>query len=94
MGFMRLTPENSKATWVAGVTMFSIGGALVTLIGIGGLLLAALNVISFAWEQAALVVVGAVLVVIGLVILRRRSPVTSHLTLKPRATPPPPSQSS
>ena len=72
MGFMRLTPENSRATWVAGVTTFVIGGALVTLVGVGGLSLAALNVISFAWEQAALVIIGAVLVVIGLLIPRRR----------------------
>jgi hypothetical protein len=69
MGFMRLTPENSGATWAAGVTTFVIGGALITLIGVGGLLLAAFNVSSFAWEQAALVIIGAVLVVIGLVIL-------------------------
>ena len=78
MGFMRLTPENSKATWVAGVTTFVLGGALVTLVGVGGLVLAAVNVISFAWEQVALVVMGAVLVVIGLVIPRRRSPLKSH----------------
>jgi hypothetical protein len=67
MGFMRLTPENSKATWVAGVTTCVMGGALVALAGVGGLLLAALSVISFAWEQVALVMIGAVLVFIGLV---------------------------
>jgi hypothetical protein len=78
MGFTRLTPENSTATWVAGVTTFFVGGALVTLIGLGGLSLAALNVISFAWEQAALVVIGAVLVVIGLLIPRKRARLNSH----------------
>lgn len=78
MGFMRLTPENSKATWVAGVTTFVMGGALVTLIGVGGLLLAALSVISFAWEQVALVMIGGVLLVIGLAIPRRRSTAKPH----------------
>lgn len=72
MGFTRLTPGNSKATWVAGVTTFVIGGALVCLVGAGGLLLAALSKIPFRWEQIALAVIGAVLVSVGWAIPRRR----------------------
>jgi hypothetical protein len=71
MGFMRLTPENSRATWIAGVTTFVVGGTLIALVGFGGMLLAAAGVISFAWEQAALIVIGAAVVTIGLVIPRK-----------------------
>ena len=71
MGFMRLTPENSRATRVAGATTFVAGGTLIALVGFGGLLLAAAGVISFAWEQAALIVIGAAVVTIGLVIPRK-----------------------
>jgi hypothetical protein len=71
MGFMRLTPENSRATRVAGVTTFVVGGTLIALVGFGGLLLAAAGVISFAWEQAALIVIGAAVMTIGLVIPRK-----------------------
>jgi hypothetical protein len=71
MGFMRLTPENSRATWVAGVTTFVLGGTLIVLVGVGGLLLAATGVISFAWEQPALIVIGAAVVTIGLLIPRK-----------------------
>ena len=71
MGFMRLTPENSRATWVAGVTTFVAGGTLAALVGLGGLLLAAAGVISFAWEQAALTLIGIAVVAIGMVIPRK-----------------------
>jgi hypothetical protein len=72
MGFMRLTPENARATWAAGVTTFVWGGALITLVGVGGLLLSAVGVMPFAWEQAALAAIGAVVVAIGLAIPRWR----------------------
>ena len=71
MGFIRLTPENSRATWVAGVRTFVLGGALIVLLGLGGLLLAGAGVIPFAWEQAALIVIGAAVVTVGLVIPRK-----------------------
>ena len=72
MGFMRLTPENSVATRVAGVRTFVFGGGVVCLMGVVGAALAAVGVVRFAWEQTALTIIGAAVVCIGLVIPRRR----------------------
>ena len=71
MGFMRLTPENAIATWVAGVSTFVLGGGAIFLLGAAGALLAALGLIAFAWEQAALMIIGAVVAGVGLVIPRK-----------------------
>jgi hypothetical protein len=70
VGFTRLTPENSKATWIAGVVTFVGGGALVFIVGVA-LALSALGVMPFSWEQAALAVIGAALVAVGLIVSRR-----------------------
>jgi len=72
MGFMRLTPQNAIATRVAGTRTFVYGGAIVFLMGAVGAGLAVIGVIAVAWEQAALMVLGAALVTIGLVIPRSR----------------------
>jgi hypothetical protein len=68
MGFMRLTPENAIATRVAGISAFVLGGAAIFLMGTIGSLLAALGLIGFAWEQAALMILGAAVAAVGLVI--------------------------
>jgi hypothetical protein len=65
MGFMRLTPLNAKATHAAGATTFVLGGAAIFLFGALALALAAAQVVEFAWEQAALAVLGAIIAIIG-----------------------------
>jgi hypothetical protein len=72
MGFMRLTPRNAIATRVAGARTFVYGGAIVFLMGAAGAALALAGVVALAWEQAALMVLGAAVVTIGLVIPRSR----------------------
>ena len=72
MGFMRLTPENAIATWVAGVSTFVLGGAAIFFVGALGALLAALGLIAFRWEQPALMIIGAVVGGVGVVIPRKR----------------------
>jgi len=71
VGFYRLTPQNARATWVAGVTTFVIGGGLVCLVGAGSLLLAAVGAMQFSWEQVALTMIGTALVAVGMLIPRR-----------------------
>ena len=72
MGFMRLTPQNANTTRVAGARTFVYGGALVFLMGAAGAALAVSGIVAVAWEMAALMVLGAALVTIGLVIPRGR----------------------
>ena len=72
MGFMRLTPQNAIATRVAGARTFVYGGALVFLMGAAGAALSAVGLVALAWEQAALMILGAIVVTIGLVIPRGR----------------------
>jgi hypothetical protein len=69
---MRLTPENAIATQVAGTRTFIYGGAAIFLIGAVGALSAALGIIGFAWQQAALMIAGAGVACVGLVIPRKR----------------------
>ena len=71
MGFTRLTPENAIATRVAGVSTFVLGGAAIFVMGAVGASLAALGLIGFAWEQAALMILGAAVAAVGLVIPAR-----------------------
>ena len=66
MGFMRLTPR------VAGARTFVYGGAVVFLMGAAVAGLAVFGIVAAEWEMAALMVLGAALVTIGLVILRGR----------------------
>ena len=73
MGFMRVTPQNAIATRVAGARTFVYGGAAVFLMGAAGALLAALGIIAFAWEQAALMILGVTVAGVGLVIPRKTS---------------------
>ncbi len=68
MGFMRLTRGNASATRVAGATTFVYGGAAVFLMGAAGAALATIGLFAFAWEQAALMIIGATVVAVGLVI--------------------------
>jgi hypothetical protein len=72
MGFIRLTPENAIATLVAGKRTFVLGGAVIFLAGAFGALLAIVGFIGFAWEQAALMLIGAFVALVGLVIPRER----------------------
>jgi hypothetical protein len=72
MGFMRLAPQNSIATRVAGARTFVYGGAAIFLTGVVGVLLAAIGLFAFAWEQAALMIIGATVAAVGLVIPRNR----------------------
>jgi uncharacterized membrane protein len=72
MGFIRLTPENSIATRVAGVRTFVLGGALVCITGIVGVALAAAGVVRYSWEPVALTIIGAAVACIGFVMSRRR----------------------
>ena len=72
MGFMRLTPQNAISTRVAGARTFMYGGAVVFLMGAAGAALAVSGIIAAAWEIAALMVLGAALVTIGVVIPRGR----------------------
>lgn len=71
MGFMRLTPLNAKATRVAGVTAFVRGGTVIFLVGAFGLLMAAVHVTTFAWEQVALMLIGAAVVAIGRIVPKK-----------------------
>ena len=64
MGFMRLTPRNASATRVAGARTFVYGGAAVFLMGAAGAALATIGLVAFAWEQAALMTLGATIVVV------------------------------
>jgi hypothetical protein len=73
MGFMRLTPENAITTWIAGISTFVLGGAGIFLVGASGAVFAAHGVIAFRWEQAALMMIGAVVAGVGVVIPRKRS---------------------
>ena len=68
MGFRRLTPENAVATRVAGVRTFLLGGAVIFLAGAAGTAFAAFGLWPFAWEQVALMIIGAVVVSVGFVI--------------------------
>ena len=72
MGFFRLTPANAKATRSAGIAAFVYGGLGLSAVGLGGLLLAAFRLSPFAWEAAALAVIGAVVAATGTVITSRR----------------------
>jgi hypothetical protein len=77
MGFIRVVPENSKAQWVTPTT-FVAGGALVFLLTLGGLLVAALNVIPFVWQQTTRAIIGVALMVVGFVISLVDNPPKSH----------------
>ena len=70
MGFMRLTPQNAIATRVAGARTFVYGGAVIFLMGAAGAALALVGVVALAWEQAALMIIGATVIAAGLVIPR------------------------
>lgn len=72
MGFMRLTPENAAATRVALVGSFVLGGAVIFLAGATGAVLAALGIIAFRWEQAALAIIGAGVAGVGAVVRMKR----------------------
>ena len=70
---MRLTPETAAATRVAGTRLLILGGTLVSVIGVTGLLLALLNLISVAWEQLAMAVIGATIAIIGRFVSRNNA---------------------
>ena len=64
MGFMRIVPEN-RSTRAGGKTSLLVVGALVFLVGAGGILL---DLLPQAWDPIALAIIGVTLILLLMVV--------------------------